>query len=277
MKTVFSILSALLLLLTTPVAHSAGTNKSFAENNTDTISINHQFDGQTSEWPASVFETDKETGIRFAAHNDASSFYIAMEIPNQAMQMKMMRMGASFYIDLKGKKKENTGIEFPIKKEMRGNYAANTNMRQTSGNHTDNDAQSRPDPKAMRMALAINLIKLKLFGFSDDEPKEQVLLVDGSANIAFSWDSSDVMHIEYRIPLTMIDKPASLQNKLVSYGWKINGVQTPASPGAAVPPGRGSRMPAGGSRLGSSNIPNQADMEKIMQEQSFWSKYTFIL
>lgn len=277
MKTVFSILFASLLLLTTPVVYGAGTNKSFLEKSTDTISINHQFDGLTSEWPASVFETDKETGIRYAAHNDASSFYVAMEIPNQAMQMKMMRMGASFYIDLKGKKKENMGIEFPIKKDMTGNFASNTNMRQTSGNQTDNDAQSRPDPKAMRMALAINLIKLKLFGFTDEEPKEQVLLVDGSANIAFSWDSSDVMHIEYRIPITMFDKPASLQNKLVSFGLKINGVQTPASPGAAVPPGRGSRMPAGGSRLGSSNIPNQADMEKIMQEQSFWSKYTFIL
>jgi hypothetical protein len=47
-----------------------------------------------------------------------------------------------------------------------------------------------------------------------------------SANIAFAWDSTDVMNIEYRIPLSFFGTLSSDQ-KDVSIGWKINGLNFP--------------------------------------------------
>jgi hypothetical protein len=87
-----------------PLAHQADSNK-----------IEHILDGTTTEWPDSLFENDKETNISYAVDNDAASLYIAMEIPDFPEQMKLMRMGMKLFIDLKGKKKENMGIEFPVK------------------------------------------------------------------------------------------------------------------------------------------------------------------
>src|SRR5258706_10458035 len=81
----------------------------------DTAIINHVLDASIDEWPAEKFEQDKETNIKYAIDNDAQHLYIAMVIPAFSTQLKMMRQGMDLYIDLKGKKKQGRGIEFPVK------------------------------------------------------------------------------------------------------------------------------------------------------------------
>src|SRR5258705_9332117 len=156
-----------------------------AEIKNDSGIIDHKHDGTTDEWPADKFLEDKETGIQYALDNDAENLYMALIITSQPEQMKLMSMGMRMFIDIKAKHKENRGVEFPVTRET-----GSTPMAQPGG-------QEKPDLKQIRMMFGRNLISLKLLGFTDGEPTEQGLEIDGSAKIAFNWDSSDVMQIEY--------------------------------------------------------------------------------
>jgi uncharacterized membrane protein YgcG len=126
---------------------------------------------------------------------------------------------------------------------------------------------------------------MKVFGFSGNEPDDQQLLLPGSANIAFTWDSQDVMHIEYFIPLAIFGDLSSLNQKDISIGWNIHAFEMPkgnaGSENSSIEnrsSGRGGGFGAGGRRSGgygggSSNKYIQGDREKIMGEQKFWTKY----
>jgi hypothetical protein len=249
----------------------------------DTTVINHVTDGLTSEWPDEKFETDKGTGIKYAIDNDAQKMFLALRIPDFRAQLKMSRLGMNLYIDLKGKKKEGRGIEFPVKREGGGFSGGGfSNQRSNQEDQQGNDQSRKPDMKAIRGSMALNLIFMRLFGFTDGEPTDQGLMMEGTANIAFNWDSSNVMHIEYAIPLKMLDENIpSLNQKNISVGWKINGVEVPTATNSTIGNGggggRGGGGRGGGLTGGSGNRPSQADMDKMMQEQNFWTKYTFTI
>lgn len=154
---------------------------------TDTTIITHLLDGNTAEWPTEKFTTDKATKMEYAIDNDNQTLFIAVNIPDRSIQKKIMQEGMSLYIDTKGKKKENKGIAFPVRME---NISSTENM--------------------------------KLFGFSNAEPFIQNIKTEGTANIAMGWDSSSILHIEYNIPLKIIEADLSeLNNKKISIGWKI--------------------------------------------------------
>jgi len=153
----------------------------------DTTIISHLLDGNTAEWPPEKFVTDKATKMDYAIDNDSQTLFLAINIPEKSIQKKVMQEGMNLYIDTKAKKKENKGIEFPVKME---NISSTENM--------------------------------KLFGFDNAEPFIQNIKTEGTANIAIAWDSSSILHIEYSIPLKIIEKDLSeLNNKKISIGWKI--------------------------------------------------------
>lgn len=281
MKTLPLLFPVLICLSFTGTGNFSLTQNTQIKN--DSGIINHRHDGITNEWPVDKFSSDKEAGIQYALDNDAENLYMALIITSQPEQMKLMSMGMSMFIDMKAKHKTNRGVEFPVKKET-----GSMPMPQPGG--------QEPDPKRIRMFLGRNLIALKLFGFTDGEPTEQNLETDGSVRIAFYWDSLDVMQIEYLIPLNMLETDIALLNqKLISIGWKINGVETTGSTsssnssgsvrtgivGVPVGPGGISRgsIPTtgpGNNRPGSSKF-TQSDMDKMMKEQEIWTKYTFTI
>jgi hypothetical protein len=252
---------------------------------TDTAGIHHVQDGIISEWTDSSFQMDKTTSIHYAADNDGQNLYVAMKIPDFRMQTKLMRMGMSLYIDLKGKKKENRGIEFPIKREGESSFSGGGfgNNQSNDQNQQGNVQQRGFDKKAMRSRYAIYMLSMKLFGFTDDEVAPQELQRDGSVNLNYSWDSTDVMYIEYLVPLKLLGDASSLSQKTISVGWKINGVDLPsnATPPTASAPTTSNRrvvtVPAGsGIGPNQGNVFNSGSGQgNIMEEQSFWMKYTF--
>ena len=202
----------------------------------DSTIIIHQLDGSIEEWPAEKFITDKETRTRFATDNDAQFLFLVLTISDIPTQKKIMQGGVNLYIDTKGKKKESTGIEYPV-----------------AGN-----------PGSMR-----------LFGFSDSEPAILSISSEGTANIAFSWDSSNVLHIEYNIPLKLLEKAVpGLNNKKISVGWKLieadmnNALAT--SQVTAVPSG-GRNRAAAPNRTGS-DFPQSTSIKY----KSFWTTHTII-
>ena len=197
-----------------------------SSTNTDTAIINHKNDGATTEWPSSKFETDVSTDISYAIDNDGENLYLALNIPNQGIQMKLEKTGMKLFIDLKGKRKESRGIAFPVKEETTA--TANTDNKAAGinddSNETVNHTGKTADKKAMHSMTALRLNYMNVFGFSGIETHDQGLKMPGSINIAFAWDSADVMHVEYVIPLKILDNPPLLNQKDISIGWKINGI-----------------------------------------------------
>jgi hypothetical protein len=236
--------------------------------NIDTAVINHLLDGKTSEWPANKFEQDNATNIKYAVDNDAANLYIALIVPDFRSQIKMMKQGMELYIDVKGKKRQDKGIEFPVRKA--GNF---------SSNDYQNSQRQKPDIKEIRSMMGLNLLSLQLIGFSDEELKDQNLMQPGSANIQYTWDDADIMYIEYSIPLNLFGNN-SLNQKIISIGWKLNGGEANSSSPVyttttvvGVPSnGRSGRV-----TLPANTTPDQSFRQNAndgMKEQSFWTKYT---
>ena len=189
------------------VAHSlfsfhdpAQPNKKYLLNDT---TINHLLDGKVNEWPAQKFETDPATQLKYAVDNDKQNLYLVVTIANFREQMKIMHQGMDLYIDPKGKKKEGKGIEFPVKRDQStADLIMNYRSQGNENAEQESPEQKKAAMRAMRAEMALGLSSMKVFGFSEDRSEEQGLVMPGSANIAFAWDSTDVMNIEYRIPLS---------------------------------------------------------------------------
>ncbi|MDE3253884.1 MAG: hypothetical protein KGO92_13840, partial [Bacteroidota bacterium] len=238
-------------------------------------------DGNLNEWTAAHFETDKESQIQYALDHDAVNLYLAMKVPNFRMQMKMIMQGMKLFIDKKGKRKEGTGIEFPVKREEGSGGFGIRGGRGASGE------AGPPDPKEMRARLSANLIFLKTFGFADQEDKTLVIGETGEIGLAYNWDEENNFYIEYAIPLRLIGDQASLQGKTLGIGWKIMGMESsfsgPVSSSTTlvgVPAGggggrNGSAGRGAGSRAGG-GVNFGQDTDSRFKDQLIWTKYTLV-
>src|SRR5438876_877033 len=110
----------------------------------DDTTLSHLLDGKINEWPAQRFETDSATEVKYAIDNDSQNLYLAMTIPNFPTQMKIMRQDMELYIDLKGKKKEGKGIDFPVKRD---GAVDNSMMNFREYSHEENNSQESAEQK----------------------------------------------------------------------------------------------------------------------------------
>ncbi len=249
--------------------------------NDTTSKISHVLDGNSSEWKADKFEMDKETGITFSVDHDANNIYLVVKVKDQALQMKLMTQGMNLYIDRKGKKREGTGIEFPLKREG-GGFGG--------GRPRGGDGQgggSAPNPVEIRERLASTMILLKVFGLEGVDDQQQLIGIPNGVSLAFDWDAADILCIEYLVPVRFIGASSALNGKPLGIGWKINGIDIPAGGGdgrtvvtqqlVAVPAGRGGGGggAARGGNTGASraNAPSFDSNDSRFKEQSFWTKY----
>jgi len=274
----------LITFLSLSAAHHEFKSISGYSNSIDSIIIIHKQDGITEEWPKDKFTRDEESGINYAIDNDAQNLYLALIIKDEREQMKMMRMGMRLFTDIKGKKKESTGIEFPLKSETETSFQSGGNSGQQP-----RAAGGKFDLQNAKMMFAKNMFALKVFGFLPGEPVQQDLELEGNANINYTWDSTNIMQIEYLIPLKMLGEISSLNQKVISLGFLVYGVEIPSANnngslssfsgggnrGGGGGGGRG-RTPGGsggGQQTGNGNF-DPAEREKLMKEQKFWTKYT---
>jgi hypothetical protein len=245
---------------------------------TDSVKVNHSTDGNIDEWKPEKFETDKGTLTAYSIDHDATNLYLVLKVTDQAMQMKMMMQGMSLYLDKNGKKKERTGIQFPVKRESGGGGQRGGGMPSGAGNG------SAPDQKEMMERIASTMIILKTFGFENqDEEKTQLLAEADGINVAFEWDNANNLCIEYQVPLSLLGKPADLKDKTLGLGWKIHGMEAGAPTMVStstqivgVPAGRGGGgAPGGNAGRGArpSNASFGSSSDPRFKEQTVWTKY----
>lgn len=244
---IFLLLPVINLLVVANYSHIQRSSTS----QTDTTSILHILDGDIMEWPQEKFMLDNATKIRYAVDNDSQMLFLALNIPDRMTQQNIMQNGMSLFIDIKGKKKENRGVEFPLGME---NVSDMGNM--------------------------------KVFGFTNAEPILQNIKTEGTLNIAVGWDSSNVLNIEYDVPLKMLESSVTgLNNKKISIGWKFKENDMTGNNAApvystsrivTVVAPAGSSIPPGNRNVGSgrNNTPPQTNTAK--QPQSIWATHTII-
>jgi hypothetical protein len=212
------------------------------------------------EWPQEKFTFDKATKIRYAVDNDSQMLFLALSIPDKTVQQTIMQKGMSLFIDVKGKKKENHGVEFPL-----------------------------------GMENVSNIGHMKVFGFSNTEPLIQNVRTEGTINIAIGWDSSYALNIEYHVPLKMLETSVNeLSNKRISIGWKLKENET-TSNNATQPVSASSGtststrlvgVPAGAGppnnrnvRSSQNNTPvqnNSSTQTNTAQSRAVWTTHTIV-
>lgn len=208
----------------------------------------HRHDGILNEWPKERFVTDRKSGIEYAIDNDKENMYVAMKIIEPSEQLQMMHFGMRLFIDFRGKQKENQAVEFPLRNQM-------------------GSAIKSGRAKEQRMFYATNFIALRLIGFPGSDPIEQGLDIAGSAQIAFSWDSLDIMYIEYFLPKSLFNLPWQDQKK-INLGWKVFGPESTELLGSIrVPAGMRASTSNSAAYVNSVGSSSQAAEQLIAEQQ----------
>ena len=270
-----SILLLPLLIIFASVTETSAKHFNKTKLYTDTVKIPHIIDGNIAEWVNIPFTADKETEIAMAMDNDKEQLYVALKITNQRTQLRLMKFGMNLFIDLKGKHREGTTIEFPIK-------SSSADFSQANGSQRDANA-APPDPEQIKQQLGVRLIFMKVSGFEGQENEKTLgLSNENGANIAFAWDNAKVMYIEYAVPVNSLGTIANLTGKKISIGLRLNAPDFSAQGQRTGTTTEIVKAPAGsGPRVSTSRAPSLIDPtgpsgntpRNSIQEIYIWNKY----
>jgi hypothetical protein len=189
-------------------------NKKCPSNYRDNIVI----DGNAGEWPAASFRTNKDGYMVYSAANDTSAFYICVKIKDEQQQMRIMRSGMELWIDVKGKKKRETGIRFPLSHSL------------PSLDHRNMATDGRPDLKKIRLMFLVQMKEMETVGFREGLNGTQNNKVNKSGIIAvINWDSVNTMVYEARIPFRTLNVDINTLDH-VSLGVIMKALPKPQGP-----------------------------------------------
>lgn len=169
-------------------------------------------DGDASEWPETFRYYDGNTMLQFAIANDSANFYICLKANDMQTQRAMLRSGLAIWIDPKGKKKETSGLVFPMRKEM------NLPMQEQG------PGSPRRNRTNMKQQVLLTQNTMMIYGMAGIGREEVTLKNTYGIEAALSWDTFDIMVLEYKIPAKAVFQhsiaPADTL-KLISLGLVI--------------------------------------------------------
>lgn len=167
--------------------------------------------GYADEWPETFRYYDGNTMLQFAIANDTGNVYICLKANDANTQRNLIHAGLNIWLDPKGKKKELTGVVFPMRKEM-----AMPMQGQISQRRGMNE---------MKQQVLLSQNTLVVYGLAGTG--KEIVPIKGNTygvETAISWDSLDIMVIEYKIPVAALlthSFSAADTGKLLSFGLVI--------------------------------------------------------
>lgn len=294
MKFLFTVPCFLLLLVLFPSRPHVNLHLTEISIN-DSVPVVHTTDGLVNDWATDMFHPDNDTTVFTAIDNDDNNLYAALTIPEFSMQLKLMRNGMKLFVDLKTKKKTTHGVEFPIGEEVTNFLKSSYTGAKGAGTGQAQQTDKKDfDRKLMRQIMSLGMVSMKILGFPSTQA-EQGLKVPGSINIAFKWDANDIMHIEYSMPLKLLNIKAADKPEM-DIGWTVNAVQRLQNMNSDENVtndgdhyrgqgggGYGGRMNGYGGLRGGSGYNNSSGRSErrmtsseMMKEQMYWTKYTLV-
>jgi|ERR1043165_1749205 Tfp pilus assembly protein PilZ len=189
-------------------------------------------DGIPDEWPQPFSFYNGQTKLQYNIANDSANIYVCFKVTDEPAQMKMMRAGIDVWFDPKGKKKETTGIGFPMKQERVRN-AENHDIQEENKAHLPGQTYQKHDFTRFKATTKSSQVSMKLTGFAD-VPNQVIGIANNTGIIAaLNWDSLNILCIEYQIPIAkVLQHPFTTADTLkpIGIGFVVN-----AMPGANEP------------------------------------------
>ena len=163
-------------------------------------------DGKPDEWPQPFDYYDGGTKLQFAFANDTGSLYVCLKITDDPTQIRLFNGGLNIGIDPKGKKKEVAGIGFPMKTEKAPGTGegGGKHKRQNDGIEDQDPRVQRSDALRLKQHAFLTQTTIRIKGFSGVPEQVLPLKNDYAINVAFNWDSLNILTIEYKFPITLI-------------------------------------------------------------------------
>jgi hypothetical protein len=261
MKTTLTITAITSLTLIQSCSSSKETN-SFsgkAEGEYYSRHLTPVIDGKMNEWGDTLLY-DNATKCIYSIANDESALYIGIKATDRIQQMKMIQGGMEIFIDNKVKKNKSIGIKYPL-----GGGTVSTPGNRSNGQ----------DLKEMQQQMKAQMLRMELIGFKEGLNGEQGIYSSTMVRPVMDWDNKDNLIYEVVIPFEALDESVKADLNDISIGIFINGLKVPQGAGGGMPsggpPGGGGMRPVG---RNDRSMPDQSEIENIMKENSFWTKYT---
>jgi hypothetical protein len=157
-------------------------------------------DGSPAEWPQPFRYYDGNTKLQFSVANDTANIYVCIKVTDEPTESRLFKSGLNIWIDPKGKRKENTGIVFPIKAER--NPGEGESHHYAGGDEMDPRVQHNNISRLKEHAF-MDQTTLRIKGFKDLPEQTLPLKNDYGIDVAFDWDTFDILTIEYKIPIVL--------------------------------------------------------------------------
>lgn len=240
-------------------------------------------DGQAAEWPQFFRFYAPGTRFQFDVMNDKTNLYVCVRATEMEAQARLMHSGLTLWFDAAGKKKQKEGLSFPIKLDHTADEIArgDNTGKYRAGDGTPS-LHRRVNGLKERVILSQTAIKnINLPGIA--EPLLPLTNANG-LNVAYGWDSIDILFVEYQVPLAVIlghIPSASELQKPIGLGLDVGAIEAPSRSGgngggaSASPTGMGSnRGMAGrpGGMTGQGQTMSGPSYDPAGAEQKTWLK-----
>lgn len=233
--------------------------QALAGNNNSLYKTDVTVDGRNTEWKSPLPRYNKTTGINYDVANDERNIYMIVRVTDTTSIRQIRQNGLEVWINKEGKKKNTTGITYPMAPDKP------KNNRLVSIVNAD--------------GFSWNINELKLTGFLLENGRQPVK--GCPVKVAIKKDSSDCLVYELAIPFNTFYKEMLEKEDLRDQyyiGFVVKGVTIDETTGVpmVVMRGMGGDYHGGmdGGRMGNmaSMMAMMGDMDKIC-----WQKIQFSL
>lgn len=175
-------------------------------------------DGNYKEWvtPFNLYEA--KTQLMFSIGNDDSTLYLCFQCPDPVNQDKIMKAGMEVSIIRKGKNKLDASIQFPLKKNVKGEETEEIYVEDQGG------------VDGIKAHFLLNNYVMLTEGFANQNGTFPMKESKGIL-IAMNWDSTNTLVYEMAIPLSELFGNGFIAEELtkeLTLGVEIFAVERPA-------------------------------------------------
>lgn len=160
-------------------------------------------DGRANEWPEFFRFYAPGTKFQFDVMNDKANLYVCVRATEMQTQARLMHSGLTLWFDPSGKKKQKEGLSFPVKLDHTADELArgeNTGRRQEG----DGSASLHRRVNGLKERVMLSQTAIKAISLPGIAEQMLPLTNANGINVAYGWDSIDILFVEYEIPLSVI-------------------------------------------------------------------------
>lgn len=218
-------------------------------------------DGILKEWEIPLRYFDEKSKLQYTITNDSAKLYVAIRATDELSQMKIIRAGMQFWIDSTGKKKQGTGLLFPL--ASNANSGLGTDFTQGDSIKPKMHQFRKPDVKMLKARFEKELQQMQLLGYKAPVGGTTLLKNDYGIAANLDWDSTGNMNYEAIIPFKTFYKnylALADSQKVFTVTIVVPGLPSPALSGGENGHASGVDMTgAGGVGLRGSNTYGNKD------------------